>query len=130
EQIEFFESKVRPVFVEHCYKCHSEKAERVKGELRLDSTEAVLKGGGSGPAIVPGNPDASLLIKAVRYTDPDLQMPPHKGGDQKLSDAQIASLEAWVKMGAPMPAPANTGPRSLRDINEARARHWAFQPIK
>ena len=127
EQIEFFESKVRPVFVEHCYKCHSEKAEKIKGGLRLDSTEAVLKGGSSGLAIVPGNPDASLLIKAVRYTDPDLQMPPK---DQKLSEMQIASLEAWVKMGAPMPASSSTGARSLKDINEARARHWAFQPIK
>jgi hypothetical protein len=127
EQVEFFESMVRPVFVEHCYKCHSEKAEKIKGGLRLDSTDAVLTGGSSGPAIVPGNPNASLLIKAVRYTDPELQMPPK---DKKLPDAQIASLETWVKMGAPMPKTASAGPPSLKDVNEARARHWAFQPIK
>src|SRR6266704_1636224 len=76
EQIEFFESKVRPIFAEHCYTCHSEKAEKLKGGLRLDSTEAILKGGDSGPAVIAGDPDASLLIKAIRYTDPDLQMPP------------------------------------------------------
>ena len=105
DQLEFFENKIRPVLVEHCYQCHSDKAEKLKGGLRLDSPEALLKGGDSGPVIVPGNPDASLLIKAVRYTDPDLQMPPRKGGDKKLADAQIASLEAWVKMGAPLPHP-------------------------
>src|SRR5258706_13304306 len=126
DQLEFFESKIRPVFVEHCYSCHSDKAEKLKGGLRLDSSEALLKGGSSGPAIVPGDPDASLLIKAVRYKDPDLQMPPK---DKKLSDAQIASLEAWVKMGAPLPRPATTGPRPLTDVSEARARHWAFQPV-
>ena len=71
EQIEFFENKIRPLFVEHCYSCHSEKAEKLKGGLRLDTAEGVLKGGTSGPVIVAGEPDASLLIKAVRYTDPD-----------------------------------------------------------
>src|SRR5882672_8172885 len=73
EQIEFFESKVRPIFAEHCYTCHSEKAEKLKGGLRLDSPEALLKGGTTGPTIMRGEPDKSLLIKAVRYTDPDLQ---------------------------------------------------------
>src|SRR6267142_1535412 len=68
EQIEFFESKVRPVFAEHCYSCHSEKAEKLKGGLRLDTPEAVLKGGNSGPALEAADPDASLLIKAVRYS--------------------------------------------------------------
>src|SRR5205814_61971 len=100
-----------------------------KGGLRLDSPEALLKGGGSGPAIVLGNPDASLLIKAVRYTDPELQMPPSKGGDKKLASGQIASLETWVKMGAPMPRTLASGRRPLTDISEARARHWAFQPV-
>src|ERR1043165_9049335 len=75
EQIEFFESKVRPIFAEHCYTCHSEKAEKLKGGLRLDSPEALLKGGDSGPAMVPGDVEGSLVIKAVRYTDPDLKMP-------------------------------------------------------
>src|SRR5882762_5673081 len=126
QQLEFFESKIRPLFAEHCYSCHSEKAEKLKGGLRLDSAEGLLKGGDSGAAIVPGDADTSLLIKAVRYTDPDLQMPPK---NKKLPPEQIASLEAWVKMGAPLPA-APLGPRSLRDVAEARARHWAFQPVK
>src|SRR6267142_2423941 len=126
EQIEFFESKVRPIFAEHCYTCHSEKAEKLKGGLRLDAPEAILKGGDTAPAIVPGDVEGSLLIKAVRYTDPDLKMPPK---NKKLSAEQIASLEAWVKMGAPMPRSAATGPRPLTDLTEARARHWAFQPV-
>ncbi len=125
EQIEFFENKIRPVFAENCYSCHSEKAEKIKGDLRLDTREGLLKGGTDGPVIVPGDPDASPLIKAVRYADPELQMPPK---DKKLSAEQIANLAAWVKMGAPDPR-TGRGPRSLRDVAEARARHWAFQPV-
>src|SRR5690242_17015385 len=97
-QTEFFENKIRPVLVKECYKCHSQQAPKLKGGLSLESREGWVKGGDTGPAIVPGNPDKSLLIVAVRYTDADLQMPP-KG--QKLSDEQIADLENWVKMGAP-----------------------------
>src|SRR5207248_579851 len=96
EGLEFFEKKVRPLFAEHCYSCHSEKAEKLKGGLRLDSPEALLKGGTSGQVIVPGEPEASLLVKAVRYTDPDLQMPPK---NKKLSQEQIGTVETWVKMG-------------------------------
>ncbi|HEU0037927.1 MAG TPA: c-type cytochrome domain-containing protein, partial [Verrucomicrobiae bacterium] len=80
EQVEFFEKRIRPIFAEHCYSCHSDKAEKVKGGLRLDTREALLKGGSSGAVIVPGDPDASPLIKAVRYQDAALQMPPAKGG--------------------------------------------------
>src|SRR4051812_4496896 len=126
EQIEFFETKIRPIFAENCYQCHSAKAEKVQGGLRIDAPEELLKGGGSGPALVPGDPDASLLIKAVRYSDPELQMPPK---NKKLSAEQIASLEAWVKMGAPLPHSSNASAPSLRDVAEARARHWAFQPV-
>src|SRR6185436_7114849 len=75
-QVDFFESKVRPVLANNCYKCHSAKAEKVKGGLLLDSRDGVLKGGENGAVIVPGDPEKSTLIKAVRYTDPDLQMPP------------------------------------------------------
>src|SRR5207248_1452264 len=104
-QLQFFENKIRPVLANNCYKCHSAQAEKVKGGLLLDSREGVLKGGESGAAIVPGDPEQSKLIKAVRYADPDLQMPP-KG--KKLSEQDIADLVAWVKMGAPDPriAPA------------------------
>jgi mono/diheme cytochrome c family protein len=98
EGVEFFEKRVRPVLVDHCYKCHSD-GQKVKGELRLDTRAGTLKGGKAGPAVVPREPDKSLLIQAVRYGNPDLQMPPK----EKLSDAQIADLVAWVKMGAPDP---------------------------
>src|SRR5688500_12853743 len=97
--VEFFEKKVRPVLVERCYECHSAGAKKLKGGLLLDTREGVLRGGDNGPALVPGEPDRSAIIKAVRYHDPDLQMPPK----QKLPDAQIADLEAWVKTGAPDP---------------------------
>jgi len=75
-QIQFFENKIRPILVDNCYKCHSQQAEKVRGGLFLDSREGVLKGGTTGPGIVPGDPEKSLLIKAIRYSDPDLQMPP------------------------------------------------------
>ncbi len=75
-QIQFFEARVRPVLAKNCYKCHSHQAEKVKGGLLLDTRDGVLKGGENGAVIVPGDPEKSALIKAIRYTDPDLQMPP------------------------------------------------------
>src|SRR5262245_59407243 len=75
EQVEFFEQKVRPVLAEHCYKCHSAQAKRPKGGLLLDSRQAILKGGDNGPAVVPGQPEKSRLVEAIRYANPDLQMP-------------------------------------------------------
>src|SRR5687768_11579720 len=77
QELQFFESKIRPVLAENCYKCHAESSDKVKGGLLLDSRAATLKGGDTGPALVPGQPDKSLLIKAVRYTDEDLKMPPN-----------------------------------------------------
>jgi hypothetical protein len=121
---EFFESKIRPIFVNNCYKCHSSQSEKLKGNLSVEFRESLLKGGENGPAIVPGDPDKSLLIKAVRYTDADLQMPPH---DKKLPDDQIASLEEWVKMGAPDPRTAGVAGQNW---GKNRRQHWAFQPIK
>ncbi|HZM04290.1 MAG TPA: DUF1549 domain-containing protein, partial [Candidatus Saccharimonadales bacterium] len=123
---EFFESKIRPILVENCYKCHSSQAEKLKGGLSLEFHESLLKGGENGPAIVPGDPEKSLLIKAVRYGDPDLQMPP-KG--KKLSDGQVADLVAWVKMGAPDPRSAGKGPGGATWAKDRRD-HWAFKPIK
>jgi mono/diheme cytochrome c family protein len=110
---EFFEQKIRPILVERCYKCHSREAEKLKGGLLLDSRAGVLKGGENGPVIVPGDPDRSTLIKAVRYTDPDLQMPPK---NQKLPDQQIADLEAWVKMGTPIRV--TTKPHRQRNLTQ------------
>ena len=123
-QTQLFESKIRPVLATKCYRCHSQQAEKVKAGLFLDTRDGVLKGGESGPAIVPGEPEKSLLIKAVRYTDPDLQMPP-KG--QKLSDDQIADLVAWVKMGAPDPRLTSAGQKDWKDSGKS---HWSWQPLK
>ena len=116
EYEEFFEKRVRPMLHEQCEKCHG--AEKQKGGLRVDSRVALLKGGDSGPAIVAGNADGSLLLKAVRHLDPDLKMPPPKEGP-KLSDAVIGDLAAWVKAGAVFPA-ASAG---------VVAKHWAFEPV-
>jgi cytochrome c553 len=123
-QLQFFENKVRPVLADNCYKCHSQQAEKVKGGFLLDSREGLLKGGQSGPAIVPGDPEKSLLIKAIRYTDPDLQMPPKS---KKLSDEQIADLTTWIQMGAPEPAAAGTAVKKNWDSGKS---HWAWQPLK
>src|SRR5262245_26987057 len=92
EGVEFFEKKVRPLLVKHCYECHAADSKKLRGELRLDTREGVLKGGASGPAVVPGEPAKSLLIKAVRHEDAMLKMP-----KEKLSAQEIADLEAWVK---------------------------------
>ena len=123
-QLDFFENKIRPVLAEHCYKCHSAGAEKVKGGLLVDSRDALLAGGNSGPAISPGDPENSLLIKAIRYTDADLQMPP-KGA--KLSETQINDLTAWIKMGAPDPRIASASTAGYAQT--ARTNHWAWQPM-
>src|SRR5437660_1559335 len=121
--LEFFENKIRPIFANNCYKCHSHESTKLKGGLSVEYRDSLLKGGETGPAIVAGDPEKSLLIKAVRYTDPDLQMPP-KG--EKLSDAQIADLEAWVKMGAPDPRIATA---SQKAISASSKKHCAWQPL-
>ncbi len=122
EGIEFFEKKIRPLLAEHCYECHS-AGQKTKGGLNLDSREGWMKGGDSGAALVPGDLDASLLIKAVRYKDKEFRMPPKR----KLTDSQIADFEQWVKLGAPDP---RTGGAVLakKEINIAEGRkHWAYQ---
>ncbi len=121
-QTQFFENKIRPLLSQQCYKCHSLTSEKVKGGLLLDSREATLKGGETGPAVVPGKLDQSVLIKAVRYDDADLQMPPKK----QLTDEQIADLEQWVKMGAPDPRSATDAQKAWKDPNK---KHWAWQPL-
>jgi len=125
-ETDFFENKIRPIFVNDCYKCHSQAAPKLKGGLSLETRQSVLAGGDTGPAIEPGNPDKSLLIQAVRYLDEDLQMPP-KG--EKLSDEKIADLVTWVKMGAPDPRVSNSGGTNQSAKASARD-HWSFQPIK
>ena len=119
----FFEAKVRPVLTKHCAECHGEKKQ--KGGLRLDSRAAALTGGDLGPAVVPGRPADSPLVKAVRYHD-DLQMPP-KG---KLPDAVVTDLTEWVKRGAPWPGATGPAAKAEGGITDEMRKHWAFQPIR
>ncbi len=129
-EVEFFEQKVRPVLVEHCYKCHSAQAKKPKGGLLLDSRAALLKGGDSGPAVVPGQPDESRLVEAVRYQNVDLRMPPRG----KLPDAVIADLTRWVRTGAPWPhEAAPQGAKVVKEefnLRQRKERHWAWQPVR
>jgi len=125
-----FEQKVQPILREHCFKCHSHSAEKIKGGLVLDSVAAMLAGGDTGPAIVPGKPAESLLLSAVNHTG-ELKMPAK--GD-KLSAAEIATLEDWIKTGAPAPASSaniahGPGKRGGRITDEDR-KWWAYQPLK
>jgi mono/diheme cytochrome c family protein len=124
---QFFENKIRPILAGHCYKCHSEAEGKMKGDLALDTRAATLKGGKNGPAVVPGKPEKSLLITAISYKDADLQMPP-KG--EKLTDAQIADLTQWVKMGAPDPRTGAATKGKLTGLTPAARSHWAYQPVK
>jgi hypothetical protein len=122
EGVEFFEKKIRPVLVERCYSCHSADAKKLKGNLLLDTREGTLKGGDLGASLVPGNPDKSLLIKAIRYTDEDLKMPP-KG---RLSNDVVADFVAWVQRGAPDPRTKAVAAKGGIDL-EAGRKWWAFQ---
>ncbi|KAF0178375.1 MAG: hypothetical protein FD161_1924 [Limisphaerales bacterium] len=127
EQLEFFEKKIRPVLVERCYECHSAAAKKNKGGLTLDTRDGVLKGGDAGPALVPGDPEKSKLIEAVRYKNRDLQMPPKS----PLPPDQVRDLEQWVKLGAPDPrteAVAQTAGKRALTVDEGR-QFWAFQPL-
>ena len=101
KDLDFFESKIRPLLLGRCVNCHSNDGSRINAGLRVDTRMQLLIGGDSGPAIIPGDPDASLLIQAVRYDDPGLEMPPRG----RLTRDEIKLLEDWVSMGAPMPAP-------------------------
>lgn len=123
--VAFFEKQVRPLLFEHCHNCHSKASNKQRGGLLLDSRDAILSGGETGPAVVVGKPDESLLIKALRADKGELQMPPKK----KLSPAQIAVLEEWIRIGAPFPAAkavsAPNDPTSL-----AARQFWSFQPLR
>jgi hypothetical protein len=125
---ELFESRIRPALVEHCYKCHSAASGKSEGGLRLDTRDGLLKGGDNGAALVPSKPAESLLIRAVRYTDPDLKMPP----DGKLPEEVVAAFEVWVAAGAPDPRDgpdAAAGAKSWDDTLAERRRHWSFRPV-
>lgn len=118
EQLTFFEERIRPLLSAHCYECHSHEAERVQGGIYLDSRAGVI----DSFAAEPGDAENSLMIEAVHYADPTMQMPP----DGKLTDAQIADLERWVEMG--LPWPEESGPTvEAFDLAARRAAHWCWQ---
>ncbi|MDX1951684.1 MAG: DUF1553 domain-containing protein [Verrucomicrobiota bacterium] len=114
---EFFEKQIRPVLVEHCYRCHSAGSEKIKGGFTLDSRESILKGGDSGSAVVPGDADKSLLIQAIRHSHPDLKMP-----KEKLADGQIKALEKWIQIGLPYPSAASS--------ENSSTNHWSLKPVR
>lgn len=123
--VAFFESKIRPVLVEHCYECHSVEAGKSKGGLMLDTRHGIRSGGDTGPAVVPGDAGKSLLITAIRHTDPDLEMPPKS---PKLPNQVIADIEAWIAMGAPDPreSAAKAAGRPPVDVASGR-KFWSYQ---
>ena len=124
----FFRERVEPILKKRCFECHSH-ADKIKGGLVLDSRSGWQAGGDSGPAIVPGSPEKSRLIEAVRYTNPDMEMPPKA----KLPQAEVAALEEWVMRGAPDPretvAAIKTVKHSGVDVEEGR-KHWSYQPVR
>lgn len=117
----FFETKIRPVLVKRCYECHSADATELGGKLLLDSRDGIRQGGESGPAIVPGDPDASLIIQALRRDG--LEMPP----DEPLSDAIVSDFVNWIEMGAPDPRSAETSGKIKTAVNSTEL--WSLQPI-
>ena len=125
--IEFFEREVRPLLATHCFGCHSTDSDQVKGGLRLDSREAAFRGGDSGPAIIQGEPTASLLVTAIEYAS-DLKMPP----DTKLREQEIAILTRWVHIGAPWPnspTPPDVS-KGKFSLEQRKRDHWCWQPIQ
>lgn len=124
EPMDFFEKEVRPLLINRCYECHSTE-KKVKGGLALDTRNAILKGGDSGPGLVAGEPDQSKIIEAVRYLNHDLQMPPKS----KLPDAEIKVLEKWVAIGAPDPRTGAVVSTDAKSRLEEGRKHWAFQPL-
>lgn len=122
-----FESKIRPVLVEHCLECHSIESGKAKGGLRLDDREAILRGGDSGPALVPGKPEESLLLAAIRHSDPDLEMPPRK---DRLAEGILKDFERWIAEGAPDSRDSANGKDGRTgDDFESRKQHWSFRPV-
>ncbi len=125
DDVAFFESKIRPVLVEHCYDCHSAESGKSKGGLMLDTKGGIRTGGDTGPAVAPGDPARSLLLTAMQHSDPDLEMPPKK---PRLPDAVLADFAAWIKAGAadPREAATKTAERPPVDVESGR-KFWSYQ---
>lgn len=127
DSVDFFESRIRPVLIEHCYACHSSETEDAGG-LLLDSRQGWQTGGDSGPPIRPGDPETSRLLKVISYTDAELEMPP----DGKLPEEVIADIRSWIEAGAIDPREEASTPGKRRDASEidweAAREHWAYAP--
>lgn len=124
---QLFESRIRPLLVQRCYKCHSRSAGKSEGSLLLDSREGIRKGGDRGPAVVPGKPEESLLLTAISHTDPDLQMPP-KGN--RVSGDLLLDVRKWIEAGAPDPREQSVQPRPPVDLATGR-KFWSMQkPVR
>ncbi len=119
---DFFESKIRPLLATHCHACHTGGA---LGNLRLDSREGVLKGGKSGKAVIPGKPEASLLIEAVKRTHVRLKMPPVGA----LAEDEVKALEEWVRLGVPWPEKQEQVQTSSARITPQQKAFWSFRPL-
>jgi hypothetical protein len=127
DDIAFFEAKIRPVLVERCHECHSTQVPKPKGGLRVDSRLGVRAGGSSGPAVVPGDLEASLLYQAITAADGVVPMPPKV----RLSPAEIADFRRWITMGAPDPreAPAATTASSAPTVAVPSRDWWSRKPV-
>ncbi|MCC7422282.1 MAG: PSD1 domain-containing protein [Planctomycetaceae bacterium] len=124
QKLDFFEKRIRPIFAVYCYECHSGESGKSEGSLVVDTRDGLLKGGDSGPALVAGEPDKSLILKAVRHSDESLKMPPQK----KLSSGEISDLETWIRQGAIDPRKAAARKYGM-SLDEGR-KFWSFQPVK
>ena len=127
EQLVFYESHIRPLFARRCYECHAQRTGKAEGGLHLDHRDGWTRGGESGSAIVPKDPAQSLLVKAIRYADSNLQMPP----SESLVDEEIEVIEKWIRMGAPAPSDQPTTAVHPHPSDPVFGRsHWAFQPLQ
>ncbi|MEZ6068431.1 MAG: c-type cytochrome domain-containing protein [Planctomycetaceae bacterium] len=124
EELRFFENRIRPALVQHCYECHSSQSQSLEGGLSVETRAGLREGGDSGPAVVPGDVAASPLIKAVKHET--FEMPP----DGKLAPEVIADLTRWVEMGAPDPREGAPPSRDNGIDLVAGRQHWSFQPIR
>ncbi|MCB1208778.1 MAG: DUF1549 domain-containing protein, partial [Verrucomicrobiales bacterium] len=121
QQRTFFESKIRPVLVKQCYECHSADAKKLGGKLLLDAPSEMIAGGESGPALIPGDPDASLIVQALRYDG--LEMPPKK----RLPETVVTDFVTWVKLGAP--DPRTDSPKLTRPVDAEKSDLWSLKPV-
>jgi cytochrome c553 len=128
KDLQFFESKIRPVLVEKCFGCHSLESGLAEGGLRLDSRDAILRGGSAGPAVIPGDIRGSLLYRAIEHKDSNLAMPPADSGE-RLSPEELKDFSRWIRIGAPDPRRDADHLRAREEKENSSISWWAYQPI-